>query len=277
MQTTVGVFAARERAEEAVRRLLEHHVPEERILYLTRTETDAKSVSRQFGIHASGLLEDAAPASASVATPLLIPGVGPVFALGTGAAAFFGLAGAGAAAAEISTTRGSAEDLAFFRRVLSEGHSVIIVRTDSSKTAAAAGEILDTLGLSMKKVPAAKGDVAWRQLHGAVILDFSGKIAFAEGSGLLRDTVQTFLGRGHNRILLNLEHVDYIDSVGLGELVRTEAAVRGRGGQLKLVKPNANVHHLLRLTKLDRVFDIAPDEFTALQSFRAAADTKPSA
>jgi anti-sigma B factor antagonist len=279
MQTTVGVFAARERAEEAVRRLLEHRVPEERILYLTRSETEAKSISRQFGIHASGLLEDAThmPASVSSTTQLVIPGVGPVFALGSGAAALFGLAGAGAAAAEASTAHGSAEDLAFFRRVLSEGHSVIIVRTDSSKIAATACEILDTLGLSMKKVPAPKGNVAWRQLHGAVIVDFSGKIAFAEGSGLLRDTVQTFLEQGHNRILLNLERVDYVDSVGLGELVRTEATVRGRGGQLKLVKPNANVHHLLRLTKLDRVFDIAPDEFTALQSFRAAADTKPSA
>jgi len=36
METAIGVFAARERAEEAVKSFLEHHVPEDRIIYLTR-------------------------------------------------------------------------------------------------------------------------------------------------------------------------------------------------------------------------------------------------
>ena len=278
METAVGVFAARGRAEEAVKRLLEQHVPEERIIYLTRSESEAKNVGQQLGGQAVGPIDGVAamPAGISAGAQLTVPGVGPVFALGPGAATFFGLAGAGAAAtAGASFARDFAsEDWAFFRRILNEGHSVVIVRTDSSKIAATACEILDTLGLSMKKVVAPKSTVTSRHLHGAVIVDFSGKIAHGGGAGLLRDTVQNFLDRGYDRILLNLEHVDYVDSAGLGELVRTQATVRSRGGQLKLVRPNANVYHLLRLTKLDGVFEIAPDEFTALQSFRSPADTR---
>jgi len=87
----------------------------------------------------------------------------------------------------------------------------------------------------------------------------------------LRETVRNFLEHGHNRILLNLEGVDFIDSAGLGELVRSHASIRSRGGHLKLVNPSASVHHLLRITKLDRVFDIVPDEASALSSLRQAA------
>ena len=91
---------------------------------------------------------------------------------------------------------------------------------------------------------------------------------------MLRETVRNFLEHGHNRILLNLEGVDFIDSAGLGELVRSHASIRSRGGQLKLVNPSASVHHLLRITKLDRVFDIVPDEASALSSLRQAAAAK---
>src|ERR1700675_3436120 len=86
MDTTVGVFAARERAEEAVKSLLEHHVPQERIIYLTRSESEAKSIEKQIGVYAGGFVGGADDRSAGVAAAnLAIPGVGPVFALGPGA------------------------------------------------------------------------------------------------------------------------------------------------------------------------------------------------
>jgi anti-sigma B factor antagonist len=287
MDTAVGVFAARERAEEAVRSLLEHHVPQERIIYLTRSESEAKSIAKELGAYAGGFVGGTGDRSAGVAAAnLAIPGVGPVFALGPGAASLFGLTGAGTdagigagiaddfgAAADSSGT-GSSEDLAFFRRILNEGYSVIIVRAESLQIAARACEILDRLGISMKKGVAPKSSVSLRQASGAVIADIIGKIALAEGTALLRETVQNFLKHGHNRILLNLERVAFIDSAGLGELVRAHATIRSHEGQLKLVKPSASVHNLLRMTKLDRVFDIEADEFTALKSLRQAGAAK---
>jgi len=278
METAVGVFAERERAEEAVKSLLEHHVSQERIIYLTRSESEAKSIEKQIEAYGGGFVGGAArSADVSAATLLAIPGVGPVFTRGLGAATLFGLAGAGTAAAigaVPSSGTGSSEDLAFFKRVLNEGHSVVVVRAESFQIAASACEILDRLGISMKKGAAPKSSVTLRQVSGAVVADIVGKIALAEGTGLLRETVQNFLKHGHNRILLNLEGVDFIDSAGLGELVRAHASIRSHAGQLKLVKPSANVHNLLRMTKLDRVFDIERDEFTALNSLRQGGAAK---
>jgi anti-sigma B factor antagonist len=282
VETAIGVFSTRDRAEEAMKELLERNVPEGSVVYLTRSESEAKTVGKQFGAYAGGVVGGAAGMSAGVAAAALlaVPGIGPVFALGFGAAALLGLVGAGtgskvgASIAEDSDApsptsgTGSSSDVAFFRRVLNEGHSLIIVRTESHEIAATSCEILDRLGLNMKKGAAPKSMVATREADGVVIADMAGKIALAEGTALLRDTVHDFLAQGQNRIVLNLTDVDFIDSAGLGELVRTHASVRSHGGQLKLVKPSETVHKLLKITKLDRVFDIEQDEAGALASLR---------
>ena len=291
METAIGVFASRERAEEAVKSLLERHVPEESIVFLTRSESDAKSVGQQLGAYAGGFVGGAAGLSAGVAaaTLLAVPGIGAVFALGFGAAALLGLIGAGTGAAVGSgaasdsnapaptTGTGSSEDSDFFRNILNEGHSLVVVRTESPQIVATACEILDQLGMNMKKGAALTTRITIRQLEeGTAAADVAGKIAFTEGTTLLRNTVRDLLEH-NSRILLNLAGVDFIDSSGLGELVRTHASIRSRGGQLKLVNPSSTVHELLRITKLDRVLDIEQDEASALNSLRQAPAASKSA
>ncbi len=288
METAIGAFSSREKAEEAVKELLERRVPEGSLVYFTRSESEAKTVGKQLGAYAGGMVGGATGMSAGViaATVLMVPAIGPIFALGFGAAALLGLVGAGtgsALGASISEDPnvlpptsgiGSSEDAVFFRRVLNEGRSLIIVRTDSSEIAATSCEILNRLGLSMKKGTAPKSMVSRREADGVAIADIVGKLALTEGTVLLRDTVRDFLALGNNRIILNLEAVDFMDSAGLGELVRTHASIRSHGGQLKLMHPSENVHKLLKITKLDRVFEIEPDEESALRSIHQAAAAK---
>jgi anti-sigma B factor antagonist len=283
VETAVGVFVSRERGEGAVKSLLEQHVPEESIVYLTRSESEAQGVGKQLGAYAGGLVSGAAGLSAGVAATLLaVPGIGSVFALGLGAAALLGLVGAGTGAAvgtgaskghsapELTFGTGTSRDAAFFRQVLNDGHSLIVVRTESSQVAAAACAILDKQGMSMRKGAEQKSKVTTRQVDGAVVADILGRIALGEGTALLRDTIRDLTEQGSRLILLNLSGVDFIDSAGLGELVRTHASIHNHGGQLKLVNPSRTVYDLLRVTKLDRVFDIEQDEAAALKSARAA-------
>src|SRR5215469_3491303 len=99
------------------------------------------------------------------------------------------------------------------------------------------------------------------------IVDLSGRISLGEGSALLRRTVRDLLDNGHNKILLNLGDVNYIDSSGIGELVSGFTAVRSREGQLKLLNLTKKVHDLLQITKLFTVFEVYSDEGTAVGSF----------
>ena len=99
METTIGVFASRDEAEGAVKELLERGVPEESIVFLTRSESEAKTIAKELGTFVGGFLGGAAGMTTGVvAATLLLPGIGTVFALGIGAAALLTGAGAGAGA-----------------------------------------------------------------------------------------------------------------------------------------------------------------------------------
>lgn len=106
------------------------------------------------------------------------------------------------------------------------------------------------------------------------ILDLSGRIstaealAFGPGSGLaLGNLLRDLAGKGHKKILLGLHDVKYIDSSGMGDMVRSLTGLRREGGDLKLLSPAPTVAEVLKLTHLDRVFDIQSDEAAAIRSF----------
>jgi anti-sigma B factor antagonist len=106
-----------------------------------------------------------------------------------------------------------------------------------------------------------------RQRGDVTIADVSGRIVLGPESAALRDLVMDLLSEGHNKILLNLAGVDYMDSSGLGTLVTAFTSVRKAGGELKLVKLSGKVDGLLQVTRLYTVFDIADDEEAAVRSF----------
>jgi anti-sigma B factor antagonist len=106
-----------------------------------------------------------------------------------------------------------------------------------------------------------------RVVSGVTILDLKGKITLGEGDEALRDRISHLLQGGNKKILLNLEGVPYIDSAGLGEVVRTYTTVSRQGGQLKLVNLTKRITDLLMITKLLTVFETFDAEQDALKSF----------
>jgi anti-sigma B factor antagonist len=285
VETAIGVFASRDRAEEAVKELRQHGVPEQSIVFLTRSENEAKTIAKEFGATLGGFVGGAAGMSGGVvAATLLLPGIGPVFALGFGAAALLGLAGAGAGASIFASSDADApkptpdekcsEDVIFFREVLKEGRSLIVVRIESHETATSACGILDRLGLGMQGQTPVKMQTATRQVGGVTVLDISGRITLGEGNVILREIVRDLAEKGQKRIVLNLGEVQYIDSSGVGELVKSHTTIRNQGGELKLTNLNKRVHDLLQMTRLSAVFDIQKDEASAIESFGAHASSR---
>ena len=62
----------------------------------------------------------------------------------------------------------------------------------------------------------------------------------------------------------------YIDSAGLGEIVRTYTTVSRQGGALKLVNLTKRITDLLSITKLLTVFETFDLEKDAVASFQSA-------
>ena len=72
---------------------------------------------------------------------------------------------------------------------------------------------------------------------------------------------------GKTKILLNLADVPYVDSAGLGEIVRCYTTVSRKGGKLKLLNLTKKIQDLLSITKLLTVFETYDSEDEAVKSF----------
>lgn len=106
-----------------------------------------------------------------------------------------------------------------------------------------------------------------RVVGGVTILDLKGKITLGDGEEALREKINALSTQNRRSIVLNLADVPYIDSAGLGEIVRTYSTVGRQGGQLKLVNLTKRITDLLSITKLLTVFETFDSEDEAIQSF----------
>jgi len=106
-----------------------------------------------------------------------------------------------------------------------------------------------------------------RAVGEVTILDLKGKMTLGEGDELLKDKINSLVLQGHRKMVLNLEGVPYIDSAGLGEIVRTFTTVSRQGGKLKLLNLTKRIQDLLTITKLITVFETFDSEQEAVQSF----------
>src|SRR5205085_6683893 len=106
-----------------------------------------------------------------------------------------------------------------------------------------------------------------RKSGDVVLLDLKGKVTLGEGDEILKDKINSLMNQGHKKIVLNLADVPYIDSAGLGEIVRTFTTVSRQGGSLKLLNLTKRISDLLAITKLLTVFETFDTETEAVQSF----------
>src|SRR5262249_2888665 len=98
-------------------------------------------------------------------------------------------------------------------------------------------------------------DIEKRDREGVAILDLRGRITMGEEVTSFRQTIQALARNGSAKVVLNMAHVDYIDSTGLGAIVWGSSAVRNAGGVVKLLNLNRRNVELLVATKLTTIFD----------------------
>mgnify|MGYP001011354865 CR=1 FL=1 len=110
--------------------------------------------------------------------------------------------------------------------------------------------------------------ISQREVRGIVVVELKGQLTMGEGDVELRDAIHKLAEGGAKSILIDLGKVTYMDSAGLGELIRCYTTVSNRQGKLKLLNLTRKIKDLLTITKLITVFDSYEDEKEALASFQ---------
>jgi len=78
-----------------------------------------------------------------------------------------------------------------------------------------------------------------------------------------KDNMMELTSHPAERVILDMHHVEFLDSSGLGAVVGSMKQL-GRGRQLDLAALTPSVEKVFRITRMDRVFSIFADVDAAL-------------
>ena len=103
------------------------------------------------------------------------------------------------------------------------------------------------------------------------VVRLGGRLRLDDGVNALREAVREALRQEQAEMVLDLRQVTDIDSSGLAELLSSRAAMEARGQRLRLTRVSKPVRNVLRITRLDKVFEIVRAQRAAVLEFRRLA------
>lgn len=120
--------------------------------------------------------------------------------------------------------------------------------------------------------------------HGDInILKLRGAFRLGPAVETFRGAMDEVMREGGPKVIVNMTEVNSMDSSGIGALVRSQTAAKQHGGAIKLVNPSKLVVQTLNFVGLLNVFEVHPDDTSAINSFsgnhasQGAAAKDPSA
>jgi len=90
---------------------------------------------------------------------------------------------------------------------------------------------------------------------GVVIIEIEGNIIGGPDAMSLNDEIHKMVNAGTKKIIIDMKSVEHINSSGLGILIASLNAVRQADGNLKIANASSRVLDLLKITKLNQIFE----------------------
>jgi anti-sigma B factor antagonist len=97
-------------------------------------------------------------------------------------------------------------------------------------------------------------DTKFREEQGYKILEVEGEIVYTAPQ--FKDAVNEIINSGQKDLIVDMSQVSYMDSSGFGTLLSATKRLRPEGGTVNLVSVNSAIDRMLRITRLNTVFNI---------------------
>ncbi len=98
-----------------------------------------------------------------------------------------------------------------------------------------------------------------KELEGGIVLfEIEGNIVGGPDAMSLNDEVRRLVEAGKKKFIVDMGSVEHVNSSGLGILIASLNAVRQAGGDLKVANVSQRVTDLLKITKLNQIFESFP-------------------
>jgi len=100
-----------------------------------------------------------------------------------------------------------------------------------------------------------------------VVIELKGDVLGGPDANKLTARIREMITEGDVNIVLDLKDVEYMNSSGLGMLTSAQTSVKKENGEVKLSNPSERIESLLKITKLNTIFESYKSVGAALQSF----------
>lgn len=104
-----------------------------------------------------------------------------------------------------------------------------------------------------------------------IIIEIKGDIVGGPGTDEFQSILKGLAEKGIVNIIVDLSGVKYMNSTGVGILVRGYTTIKTAGGRLKFAAVNDKINVVLSITQLSKVIEIYPTVEDAIESFQVKA------
>ena len=105
-------------------------------------------------------------------------------------------------------------------------------------------------------------------IDGIKVIRLSGKVISGPDLMDLKTVFQASISNAMGNVLLDLGHVSWMDSSGLGVLVSGHTSLARDGGRMAILNATKKIHELFIITKLITIFETFTDEGEAISSLK---------
>lgn len=105
-----------------------------------------------------------------------------------------------------------------------------------------------------------------RESNGVLIVAPNGRILNEQDTAEFKDTVKSAMINGQRKVVADLSGVDWMNSTGIGALVNSYTMLKEADGEFHLAALNESVLNVLKINKLNLVFDIHASVDEALKA-----------
>jgi anti-sigma B factor antagonist len=110
-------------------------------------------------------------------------------------------------------------------------------------------------------------EITQRETNGIYVLTLTGRLVLGPESIGLRTTIDNLLSSGATKIVVGLEHVNFVDSAGIGALIEIHRKTKAQGGRLLLAHLGPRLKQALEMARLLPIFEIYATETEAVAGF----------
>jgi anti-sigma B factor antagonist len=96
----------------------------------------------------------------------------------------------------------------------------------------------------------------------------SGRFTLGNRLREMEGLVNSLLEEGVRKLVLDLTHVEFVDSAGLGLIMRASGEIEQLGGTLRIAGANEQVQRLFDITRTGTILALDPDLVTSVKKLQ---------